>query len=145
MDCLNAQKLVRPYLEGQLSDRELEEFLDHVEQCPVCYDELEVYYSIYHTLNDRSDGGNYNFTEKLDRRLDASRRYLKRRFFYKIFRVVVILTAEAAMIFAFWVLYSLPGRTSVPGGSAAEQTTESAVIQEAVNPEAEAVEPEDNP
>ena len=36
MDCVRAQKLIRPYLDGKLSDRELEEFLDHVESCPAC-------------------------------------------------------------------------------------------------------------
>ncbi len=47
MDCVRAQKLIRPYLDGKLSDRELEEFLDHVETCPACHDELEIYFSIY--------------------------------------------------------------------------------------------------
>ena len=31
MDCVRAQQLIRPYLEGVLSDRELEEFLEVAE------------------------------------------------------------------------------------------------------------------
>ena len=40
MKCIEAQQLIKPYLKKELSDRELERFLDHVENCPECYDEL---------------------------------------------------------------------------------------------------------
>lgn len=83
MDCMKAQKLIRPYLEGQISDRELEEFLDHVENCPECHDDLEIYFSIYETLGDDSDDRNYDFKRKLAQKIAASRRYLSRRHAYR--------------------------------------------------------------
>lgn len=30
MKCIEAQQMVKPYIEGQLSDRQLEQFLEHV-------------------------------------------------------------------------------------------------------------------
>ena len=39
MDCIRAQQLIKGYMEGQLSDRDLEAFLDHVEGCRKCYDD----------------------------------------------------------------------------------------------------------
>ena len=73
MDCVRAQQLIRPYLEGYLSDRELEEFLDHVQGCPDCFGELEIYFSIYRTLSNVDEKGDYNYARKLRTRLQHSR------------------------------------------------------------------------
>ena len=62
MNCVTSQQMIRAYLDGYLSDRELEEFLNHVQTCPDCFDELEVYYSIYRTLNDVDEKGDYNLS-----------------------------------------------------------------------------------
>ena len=45
MNCQEAQRLVMPYIQDELTDRELEEFLEHVETCPACQEELEIYTS----------------------------------------------------------------------------------------------------
>ena len=41
MNCQTAESMVNRYIEHDLSVNELEDFLDHVENCPSCYDELE--------------------------------------------------------------------------------------------------------
>ncbi len=46
MDCREAQALIMPFIEGKLSDEQTEKFLDHIDQCTDCYDELEVYYIV---------------------------------------------------------------------------------------------------
>lgn len=104
MDCMKAQKLIKPYLDKQLSDRELREFLDHVESCRECHDELEIYFSIYESLGDTVDDGDYNFAKKLDMRIAASRAYLRRRKTYRIFRLTAILAAE---LFFFYTASSV--------------------------------------
>ena len=101
MDCVRAQKLIRPYLDGKLSDRELEEFLDHVESCPACHDELEIYFSIYQTLGEETDDGDYNFTRKLDEKLQRSEQYLTRRHIFRSMKIVLIVCAELFFIAAF--------------------------------------------
>lgn len=100
MDCIKAQKLIRPYLKGQLSDRELAAFLDHVEGCTECHDELEIYFSIYQTLGEETDDGDYNFTKKLNRKIEKSREYLKWRAVYRNFRIAVIAGAELVFLAA---------------------------------------------
>ena len=101
MDCVRAQKLIRPYLDGKLSDREVEEFLDHVESCPACHDELEIYFSIYQTLGEETDDGDYNFTRKLDEKLQRSEQYLTRRHIFRSMKIVLIVCAELFFIAAF--------------------------------------------
>ena len=103
MKCIEAQQLVKPYLQKQLSDRELEQFLDHVENCPECYDELEIYFVIYEALEDSREthgADKYNFQEKLKQDIKNSRRYLHLRRAYRLFRYAVVLLAEVLLVFA---------------------------------------------
>ena len=102
MNWVTSQQMVRAYLNGYLSDRELEDFLNHVQTCPDCFDELEVYFSIYRTLNDVDEKGDYNFKKKLRRKLEGSRAYLRRRNQSKAFKAALILTAEFALVAALW-------------------------------------------
>ena len=41
MDCQTAEGMVSRYIKHDLPLNELEEFLDHVQNCSSCYDELE--------------------------------------------------------------------------------------------------------
>ena len=47
MNCQTAESMVNRYIEHDLSVNELEDFLDHVENCPSCYDELETYFIVH--------------------------------------------------------------------------------------------------
>ena len=46
IDCRQAETLVARYIKHTLSTDELEEFLDHIEHCSSCYDELETYFIV---------------------------------------------------------------------------------------------------
>lgn len=46
-NCQTAESMVNRYIEHDLSVNELEDFLDHVENCPSCYDELETYFIVH--------------------------------------------------------------------------------------------------
>ncbi|GEM_PF-3732147 len=109
MDCVKAQQMIRPYLDGVLSDRELEDFLDHVQTCQSCFGELEVYFSIYRTLNNEDEKGDYNYARKLRGRLRKSREYLQVRRRNKIVKVSLIIAAEIALAGAFYSLIRMPG------------------------------------
>ena len=102
MKCIEAQQLVKPYLKKQLSDRELERFLDHVDGCPDCYDELEIYFIIYEALEDIEDTQKTekdNFDEELKQNIRNSRRYLHVRKAYRLFRLAAIILAELLLLF----------------------------------------------
>lgn len=46
MDCREAQAFIVPFIEGNLNDEQTEKFIEHIENCTECYDELEVYYIV---------------------------------------------------------------------------------------------------
>ena len=46
MKCHDVQRMISGFIEKKLTDEQLEDFLEHIETCQDCYDELEVYYMI---------------------------------------------------------------------------------------------------
>ena len=50
MDCSAAEGMVTRYINHTLSIDELEDFLEHVESCSSCYDELETYFIVHEAM-----------------------------------------------------------------------------------------------
>lgn len=46
MTCREAERMVMPYINGELTLDEQEQFLEHIFACEDCADELEIYYTI---------------------------------------------------------------------------------------------------
>lgn len=47
MNCKEAQRLLVPYINGELEEKEEDEFVRHIRRCPECYEELEVYSTVF--------------------------------------------------------------------------------------------------
>ncbi|MDR1765079.1 MAG: zf-HC2 domain-containing protein [Lachnospiraceae bacterium] len=91
MDCKEAQSLVMPYILnvfdtveyrgdgrtfGELTDHSLAGFLDHLEHCPKCRDELEIYYVVYVGLRQLEvEDGIVDMEGNLAAALESSRRW----------------------------------------------------------------------
>lgn len=79
IDCRQAETLVARYIKHTLSTDELEEFLDHIEHCSSCYDELETYFIVHEAiqqLDEKEDGTVLDFRELLEQDIRRSRRYI---------------------------------------------------------------------
>ena len=46
LTCKEAEKMVMPYIDEELSEDKLDEFLEHIEGCRQCREELEIYYTV---------------------------------------------------------------------------------------------------
>ena len=106
MDCTKAESMVGRYINKSLSPEELELFLNHMETCSSCYDELETYFIVNEAiqqLNDTEDGDSLDFKELLESDLRKSRRYIKIWKLKNVLKLagVLILCAMLAGIFIF--------------------------------------------
>ncbi len=113
LDCRKAQQMINGYIADTLDERELQAFLDHVRECPSCYEELEIYYTIHLALDYLDDdGGAANPTLKLVRELDAKHRELYKSKVLQIIRNVLTAAALAAAILAavIQINYLITGR-----------------------------------
>ena len=106
MDCQTAEGMVSRYIKHDLPLNELEEFLDHVQNCSSCYDELETYFIVHevtHQLDDDSSDSVLDFKKLLEQDIRKSRRYIrKKKVSWLMFGVsicLLIATSAALLIF----------------------------------------------
>ena len=79
MNCQTAESMVNRYIEHDLSVNELEDFLDHVENCPSCYDELETYFIVHaamRQLDEESGDSSLDLRELLEDDILRSKQYI---------------------------------------------------------------------
>lgn len=70
LTCKEAEKMVMPYINVQLDEKELEAFLKHIENCPSCREELEIYYTVSLGLRQLDSGaGGYDIAGELEESL----------------------------------------------------------------------------
>ena len=80
MNCQEAERLVTPYIHGELDEDTLEKFLEHIETCENCQEELEIYFTVDSGIRQLdSDADNYNIKGELEELLDQSRKHVRRR------------------------------------------------------------------
>ena len=78
MTCMEAEKMVIPYINDQLSVTELEDFIEHIKTCENCREELEIHYMVDVGLKklDEADG-TYDIVGDLKRKVAESYRTLR--------------------------------------------------------------------
>lgn len=79
LTCKEAEKMVIPYIERQLCDKDLRRFVRHVEECCECREELETYYIVYKGLRqlDKEEELPTNMIEALNEDLEISGTHLR--------------------------------------------------------------------
>lgn len=55
MDCYDAEGLISGYINRTLPTDELELFLEHIRECPDCYEELETQFIVNEAMNQLSE------------------------------------------------------------------------------------------
>ena len=104
MDCRTAEGMVSSYIEHKLPVNELEEFLDHVESCSSCYDELETYFIVHEVtkqLDDDEKEEDLDFKQLLENDIKKSRQYIKKeklRHFAAVAGVCLLIIALAVFL-----------------------------------------------
>lgn len=111
IDCLTAESMVSKYINHTLVADELEEFLDHVESCSSCYDELETYFIVYEAiqqLDEKEDGTVFDFQKLLKQDIRRSRRLIRQRRIVRYATGILVVAAVVALA-AFFILGMLGG------------------------------------
>lgn len=107
MDCKEAQAKIPNYINGTLSSREMENFIAHIRACPVCYEELETYFTIHLAVATLDEGKPdfYNFSGKLEKDLQQKEHMLRRGRAAKHFLIALGLIVLAVLVAVVLVTY----------------------------------------
>ena len=105
LKCKEVQSKILPFFQGELEVKQLEPFLEHIENCETCREELEVYYTLYiamQMLEDKQNTVSANGKIDLERELHRAKEQCKRvrrRRVQKNLLFVFLVVATCILIF----------------------------------------------
>ncbi len=102
MDCKEFLRLVPIWLEGRLDGRLGNRFLEHMNRCEDCNEELHIQYLVREGTARLESGGNFNLDRELSDKVGAYRKKLKRRHRENV--VVYWMEAVAAVAIVFMLV-----------------------------------------
>lgn len=105
MNCIDIQRLILPFINKKLDLNQLEEFIHHVNSCPNCMEELEVYYVLLEGMKqlDEDKELSNNFHEDLKNLIrESDDRILHDKFLHIRKRIIlIIIISIVAVISSF--------------------------------------------
>lgn len=72
MNCKETEKKIPSFLQDELDDSMLEEFIEHVENCSECKEELSIQFLVTEGLERLEKGNNFNLQEELLMKLEGA-------------------------------------------------------------------------
>ena len=110
LTCKETEKMVMPYIKGELNEDELEAFMQHLTGCSSCKEELEIYYTVSVGLNQLDNGtGAYDIRKNLEDSLELAWLRIKTTKLRKIIMYsvntlfVVWLSVSLILQFRMWI------------------------------------------
>lgn len=106
MKCNEALQMFNGYMDEELNHKELDIFLNHIEECKNCREELEINYILKYGLSDDYDDkkGSYDFVKIIDDDLKASGEFVKRVYNDNRFRIKLWLFTNSIVFVAVIIL-----------------------------------------
>lgn len=78
MNCKRCEKLIPRFMNNSLDIDDLREFIEHVEDCPNCKEELTIEFLVKEGLNSLEKGETFDLNGELKRRMLSSNNRVKR-------------------------------------------------------------------
>ena len=108
MNCSEALSMVSPYVCRELSMQDTEDFLNHIEECQSCRDELETYFIVYKAIEnldaETETDTAMNFKKLLDQDLKHERHRIMLWRVRRILLILGILASIALIAFGTFLL-----------------------------------------
>lgn len=79
MDCKEVQKAIPRFISDDLSGRELQDFLNHIENCAECHEELSIQYLVTEGMNHLEKDSTFDLQGSLEAKLSGSGKKMKSR------------------------------------------------------------------
>ncbi len=79
MDCREAQRLVGNFIEDTLESKKLPDFLEHVESCEACKEELSIQFLVHEGLQRLGEGSTFDLQYELQQKLESAKRRVRRK------------------------------------------------------------------
>ncbi len=105
MVCSDIEQYIQPFLNDELTDNDLREFLYHVQNCPVCYEEMETSYLLKEAFDRLEDGRAFDLDAELTEKIATMKRIAHVHEMFSILRRVCLVSAGVCIAIQIIALY----------------------------------------
>ena len=105
IECKQLEKLIPQFLDDDLDNQDLADFLDHIDNCPECKEELTIQFLVRVGMQRLEDGNTFNLVKELDRELAEAKKKMHRR--KTLVLISYVLEIAVAAIFALCLLLAI--------------------------------------
>lgn len=107
LQCHQVAKMIPPFIADEISYEELERFMEHIEECESCREELSIQFLVEVGLNSLEAGNVFDLQQELNIALEeAEKRVQVYRFFKQsVFVLGCIGIAAALLTVLFLIIY----------------------------------------
>jgi hypothetical protein len=106
MECKECRKWIPRFIAKDMDYKHLRYFLEHIDSCPDCKEELTIQILVVEGLNRLEEGDAFDLQQELNKRLDEAHHKLR---FHKTFFIVGIVLEILAMLAitggVLWILF----------------------------------------
>lgn len=96
MNCKETEKNITPFLQEELIGSDLEEFVEHIENCPECMEELAIQFLVTEGMDQLESGDSFNLQGALAQKVARAKRSMRVRWSLQ----KVLYSLEAAVVLA---------------------------------------------
>ena len=99
------EKLIPQFLDDDLDNQDLADFLDHIDNCPECKEELTIQFLVRVGMQRLEDGNTFNLASELERELADAKKKMHRR--KTLVLISYVLEISVAALFAICILLAI--------------------------------------
>lgn len=101
MECVEVEKRIPLFLENKLEERDIREFVEHMETCEECKEELTIHFLASEGVAMIEEGASFDLEKELDARLNGM---LKKNETKNLVRMGFLMTEGVAIMIIIAVL-----------------------------------------
>ncbi|MBQ3798051.1 MAG: zf-HC2 domain-containing protein [Butyrivibrio sp.] len=107
MNCKDADRMIPLFLDDELDNQGLSDFLNHIDKCPECKEELTIQFLVKVGMQRLEDGNNFNLKNELDGILGKARKKLRFRRYISFSGLMLELLVLALLVVTVVLAFSL--------------------------------------
>ena len=97
MECKEFEKEIPAFIANDLDDKTMLRFLEHIEKCPDCKEELTIQVLIQEGMARLEEGGAFDLQEEIDLGMKEAQRRIRRHRTVRYIRITLELAALVAL------------------------------------------------
>lgn len=107
MNCKEEEKKIPAFLQDDLDFKDLEQFIEHIEECPECKEELTIQFLVSEGLERLEAGQSFNLQNALAARLEEAKHQIRIRLWLQHTLFCLETAVAAAIVIACIIVFRL--------------------------------------